>query len=76
MTQDLVTIGSKAMQIFSDLTMPQAIVISAGIAAVAYVTESTIEHGLALDFDFSNRRFCLAPTRECIDRPHNIQHKH
>lgn len=57
MTQKMVATTHNIPQVFSELTMPQAVVIAVGIFAVSFVVQSAFKYGWAPDLDFSSNRY-------------------
>lgn len=57
MTQKMVTVPHNILQVFTELTMPQAVVIGIGMLAISFTLQSALKHGWAPDFDFSNNRY-------------------
>ena len=55
--QEILRTKSNAITYFSNLTAPQAIVISSGVVAASILLGIALSHGWAPDFDFSNNRF-------------------
>ena len=55
--QEIVENNHNALTIFSDLTMPQAVVVSFGMIAVSIGLSVALSYGWAPDFDFKNRHF-------------------
>lgn len=55
--KEIVENNHNALTLFSDLTMPQAVVVSFGMIAVSIGLSVALSHGWAPDFDFKNHHF-------------------